>query len=162
VNHIPEFIISNSLDAEGDSLKYIFQIAADTLFNIIALTSPEITPGNITTSWNCPAMLNDNSRYYWRARATDSYEESVWSPDPVGFWTMRCGDANSDQDVNVSDAVFIINYIFVGGDPPNPIESGDCNCDGTCNVSDAVMIINYVFVGGNAPCDTDGDDIPDC
>jgi hypothetical protein len=73
-----------------------------------------------------------------------------------------CGDANSDEDVNVSDAVYIINYVFVGGDAPDPLESGDVNCDDTCNVSDAVWIINYVFVGGNEPCDTSGDSIPDC
>ena len=73
-----------------------------------------------------------------------------------------CGDANSDGSVNVSDAVSIINYVFVGGDPPYPYESGDANCDDTVNVSDAVCIINYVFVGGNEPCDTDGDSFPDC
>jgi hypothetical protein len=73
-----------------------------------------------------------------------------------------CGDANSDETVNVSDAVYIINYVFVGGDPPDPIESGDCNCDSTCNVSDAVWIINYVFVGGFEPCDSNGDGAPDC
>ena len=73
-----------------------------------------------------------------------------------------CGDANSDEIVNVSDAVYIINYVFVGGDPPDPFWSGDANCDGVCNVSDAVWIINYVFVGGNDPCDTNGDGIPDC
>jgi CubicO group peptidase (beta-lactamase class C family) len=73
-----------------------------------------------------------------------------------------CGDASGDGTVNVSDAVYIINYVFVGGDPPYPLEAGDCNCDGNCNVSDAVWIINYVFVGGNNPCDTNGDDIPDC
>jgi Dockerin type I domain len=73
-----------------------------------------------------------------------------------------CGDANSDWLVNVSDAVYIINYVFVGGNAPEPPASGDANCDGTCNVSDAVWIINYVFVGGNAPCDTNGDTVPDC
>ncbi len=73
-----------------------------------------------------------------------------------------CGDANSDKIVNVSDAVWIINYVFAGGDPPDPLESGDANCDGVCNVSDAVGIINYVFVDGNQPCDTNGDGQPDC
>jgi uncharacterized protein (TIGR02145 family) len=82
---------------------------------------------------------------------------------PVSIiYDFLCGDSNNDEIVNVSDAVWIINYVFVGGDPPDPIESGDCNCDATCNVSDAVWIINYVFVGGNEPCDTDGDSIPDC
>jgi hypothetical protein len=73
-----------------------------------------------------------------------------------------CGDANFDQAVNVSDAVWVINYVFIGGDPPIPLASGEVNCDGSVNVSDAVWIINYVFIGGNAPCDTDDDGQSDC
>jgi len=80
----------------------------------------------------------------------------------IGNDPYLCGDANNDLGVNVSDAVWIINYVFTGGAPPNPIISGDVNCDGTVNVSDAVWIINYVFTGGNLPCDPDGDAIPDC
>ena len=73
-----------------------------------------------------------------------------------------CGDANADFIVNVSDAVYIINYIFMGGPPPDPIEAGDANCDFMVNVSDAVWIINYIFQGGNGPCDVNGNGIPDC
>ncbi len=73
-----------------------------------------------------------------------------------------CGDVNDDMAVNVSDAVFVINYVFIGGEAPAPLESGDTNCDTAVNVSDAVWIINYVFIGGKAPCDTDGDNITDC
>ncbi|MBD3217046.1 MAG: hypothetical protein GF310_02130 [candidate division Zixibacteria bacterium] len=73
-----------------------------------------------------------------------------------------CGDATIDGVVNVSDAVYIINYVFISGPAPDPIEAGDTNCDSNCNVSDAVQIINYVFIGGNTPCDTDGDGEPDC
>jgi Dockerin type I domain len=66
----------------------------------------------------------------------------------------ECGDANNDQAVNISDAVWIINYVFVGGDPPQPnLACGDANGDGQVNVSDAVWIINYVFVGGDPPGD---------
>jgi Subtilase family/Dockerin type I domain len=80
----------------------------------------------------------------------------------VLFPAYICGDANGDLTINVSDAVWIINYVFVGGAPPNPLASGDANCDTIVNVSDAVWIINYVFVGGFAPCDTNGDTVPDC
>jgi hypothetical protein len=62
-----------------------------------------------------------------------------------------CGDANSDGNVNVSDAVYIINYVFVGGNPPFPLAAGDPNGDRSCNVSDAVFIINYIFIGGSDP-----------
>jgi len=73
-----------------------------------------------------------------------------------------CGDANGDLTTNISDAVYIVNYAFSGGNPPNPYESGDVNCDETVNVSDAVYIINFVFAGGNNPCDIDGNGIQDC
>lgn len=67
--------------------------------------------------------------------------------------TYLCGDANSSDDVNVSDAVYIINYVFVQGSPvPDPLDAAEVNCDGNVNVSDAVYIINYVFVGGPDPC----------
>ncbi|NIP42478.1 MAG: hypothetical protein GWO41_08430 [candidate division Zixibacteria bacterium] len=62
------------------------------------------------------------------------------------------GDANEDGSVNVSDAVYIINFVFVGGNAPFPYFVADSNCDCSVNVSDAVSIINFVFVGGDAPC----------
>lgn len=68
--------------------------------------------------------------------------------------TLR-GDANADETVNVSDAVYIINFIFLGSDPPTTDCGGDANSDGQINVSDAVFIINYVFIAGNpapGPC----------
>ena len=77
-----------------------------------------------------------------------SYEEP-WTPESA----VICGDANSDETVNVSDAVYIINYVFVGGNPPDPLCKGEANGDGKVNVSDAVYIINYVFVGGQPPVD---------
>lgn len=73
-----------------------------------------------------------------------------------------CGDVNCDESINVSDAVYIINYVFAGGPDPMPMVAGDTNCDSSCNVSDAVWIINHVFLGGNSPCDTNGDSDPDC
>jgi hypothetical protein len=61
------------------------------------------------------------------------------------------GDANSDTVVNVSDATYIINYAYGGGDPPPIPNRGDANADCKLNVSDAVYIINYAFGGGPLP-----------
>ncbi len=62
-----------------------------------------------------------------------------------------CGDANSDGITNVSDAIWIINYVFTDGPEPDPIQSGDANWDSEVNVSDAVYVINYVFNNGPVP-----------
>ncbi|MEE9443764.1 MAG: M43 family zinc metalloprotease [candidate division Zixibacteria bacterium] len=64
----------------------------------------------------------------------------------------KCGDANGGGDVNVGDAVFIINHVFKGGPAPDPIESCNVNCDEDCNVGDAVYMINHIFKGGPVPC----------
>jgi hypothetical protein len=100
--------------------------------------------------------------------ANGAVEFDFWGLAPFTACQGICGDANGDETVNVSDAVYIINYVFVGGGAPVPLACGDANSDGTVNVSDAVYIINYVFVGGGAPGDcnpgsanwTDGDCCP--
>jgi hypothetical protein len=63
-----------------------------------------------------------------------------------------CGDANGDSQVNIGDAVHLINYIFKSGPAPDPAEAGDANCDGQANVGDAVYLIAFVFNGGPRPC----------
>ena len=76
--------------------------------------------------------------------------------------SLPCGDCNADGTANITDAVYLITYIFGGGPPPNPLASGDANCDGTVNVTDAVYLIQYIFAGGPPPCDPNDDGVPDC
>ena len=63
-----------------------------------------------------------------------------------------CGDANASGNVDISDAVYLIAYIFSGGSAPVPLLAGDANCDSTVDISDAVYLISYIFSGGPAPC----------
>jgi hypothetical protein len=93
--------------------------------------------------------------YYFTLEVTDSdappstdqraYAFTVGPPSTI--W----GDANGDGTVNVSDAVFLIQYIFAGGPAPDPLMVADANCDGYVNISDAVFIITYIFAGGPEP-----------
>lgn len=62
-----------------------------------------------------------------------------------------CGDANSDEIINVGDAVFLINYIFQNGPSPDPREAGFANGDNDIDVGDAVFVINYIFKSGESP-----------
>ena len=63
-----------------------------------------------------------------------------------------CGDADGSRSVDISDAVYLIAYIFGGGPEPCPYQSGDANCSGSVDISDAVYLIAYIFSGGLAPC----------
>jgi hypothetical protein len=63
------------------------------------------------------------------------------------------GDVDGDNQVSISDAVYLINWIFAGGVAPKPLLSADVNCDGTQSVSDVVYLVNYIFGGGAPPCE---------
>lgn len=73
--------------------------------------------------------------------------------------TQECdcmpGDADGSGLVTISDAVYIINYIFAGGPAPTPYPtcSGDADCNCLVTISDTVYLINYIFAGGAPPCD---------
>jgi hypothetical protein len=67
-----------------------------------------------------------------------------------------CGDMNGDRLVEISDAVYLTNYIFKGGMspkcPPEPyIECADINGDEEVTVADVVYLINYLFRSGPEP-----------
>jgi hypothetical protein len=78
----------------------------------------------------------------------DTQSMSLTVADPP----FLCGDASGDGSINISDAVCLIAYIFVGGAPPLPYASGDADCSGTVDISDAVFLISHIFSGGPAPC----------
>jgi hypothetical protein len=76
---------------------------------------------------------------------------SATIPVSLEVASFVCGDANGDGDLNVADAVTLINYVFNGGPAPEPMQAGDNNGDGDVNVADAVYMINYVFSDGPPP-----------
>jgi hypothetical protein len=64
---------------------------------------------------------------------------------------VKCGDANADGKITVSDVVYLVNYLFKGGPIAKPYEAGEANCDGKVTVSDVVYLVNYLFKGGQPP-----------
>jgi hypothetical protein len=63
-----------------------------------------------------------------------------------------CGDTNGDERIDLRDVVFLINYLFIGGLPPQPLSLGDIDCSGRINIGDVVFLIKHIFRGGPAPC----------
>ena len=88
---------------------------------------------------NCPTVSNPSQ--------TDTDNDNIG--DACDY---VCGDADRNAIVTISDAVFMINYIFSGGPAPNPVLSADADCNSIVTISDAVYLINYIFSGGPAPC----------
>jgi hypothetical protein len=76
---------------------------------------------------------------------------------PPGHTFLR-GDCDGDGIFNLTDAIFGLNYLFLGGQEP-PCASA-CNSDGNevLNLTDAVYSLIHLFVGGDPP----PGNFPDC
>jgi hypothetical protein len=61
------------------------------------------------------------------------------------------GDANPNGVVDLSDAVFIFNFLFLGGPAPPCLKSADTNDDGSMDLSDGVSLLSHLFLGGPDP-----------
>jgi hypothetical protein len=84
---------------------------------------------------------------------TDQPSPSPGEPDTFTYnapWYVR-GDANGDWKITASDVVYLINYLYIAGPAPEPLETGDVNCDGMINAADIVYLINYLYIGGPPP-----------
>jgi hypothetical protein len=81
-------------------------------------------------------------------------ESSNYQVKPGYVWAIdiKRGDSNQDGMISIGDVVYMINYLFRGGDQPIPRETGDINCDEAVDVGDVVYLINYLFGQGPPPC----------
>ncbi|MEM7230528.1 MAG: LamG-like jellyroll fold domain-containing protein [Planctomycetota bacterium] len=61
------------------------------------------------------------------------------------------GDPDGNGRTDISDGIFTLNFLFLGGPAPECSDSADANDDGALNLTDAVFLLNFLFLGGDAP-----------
>ena len=60
------------------------------------------------------------------------------------------GDANDDRLVNITDSVFVLSYLFLGGTAPYCGDAADADDNGILNLSDPIVILNTLFLGAGS------------
>ena len=63
----------------------------------------------------------------------------------VGGTLFKRGDANADGELDISDAIFLLSYLFGSGRIPRCEKAGDANGDGTIDLGDVVRILGFLF-----------------
>ena len=63
------------------------------------------------------------------------------------------GDCNTDAVIDLTDAVYLLNYNFTGGPAPACIAACDADGDGSVSgqVTDALYLLSFSFLGGAPP-----------
>ena len=109
--------------------------------------STPVTAFNIRHSFQSPGQRV----CYYTSEASDPTKRPQLIIESTQI-PYKCGDADGSGTVTISDAVYLVNYIFAGGPVSNPIQSGDADGSGTVTISDVVYLVNYIFAGGSEPC----------
>ena len=66
-------------------------------------------------------------------------------------------DYNAEDTIDIADLVYLVNYMFNAGPPPQCDEEADLNGDSMIDIADLVYLTNYMFNGGPEPlpCQSD-------
>ncbi len=156
-------------DVAGNRYRWIMPQAQDSSTHIF-----EWNPDSIyflSVKGHQPVPFSDSIIHYWHYRGASvptsgnqNARINLWLYDgnpPADISEVEAviskfeyflrGDANSDTRVSISDIIYLINYLFKNGPPPDPLGSGNANCDEGVSVSDVVYLIVYLFKSGPPP-----------
>ncbi len=105
-----------------------------------------------------PSEWSDSTA--WRASGETLGTPGI-APTPAGGRQIP-SDANQDANLDISDAVFLVQRLFVAGDDTVPCGDGtfehtgnvallDANGDDGVNIADVIYLLNYLFQSGPRP-----------
>lgn len=124
-------------------------------------TSPCIDTGRVE---GAPAVdIDGNPRPSWGGVDMGAYEY-VGDEEPRALVAFRRGRVNPGPEIDLSDAVSLLEHLFLGADEPSCLDAADVDDDGALSLTDAVRILAYLFQGGAPPaepferCATDPDE----
>ena len=91
----------------------------------------------------CPFVSRDGKYFFFSRGGTEFWVDASF--------LCRLGDADNSGSIEISDVIYLINYLFRGGPEPIPWIAGDSNNDNKLTISDVVYLVNYLFKGGPKP-----------
>lgn len=120
----PTLTIENSLDPDGDTLTYDFEVFADPEFVNYVTGEEGVVENTDSTSWAITDTLTDNTAYYWRARAFDGAAYSLWTygsffvntaNDAPGSFYVSCPSDATSVD-SLTPTLEVTNSTDIDGD----------------------------------------------
>lgn len=132
------------------------------LVNLVFDVSTTAPPGAETTVELVDTGLPGNVEL-------ESSRVEIVSPMLTHEFFVR-GDANGDGTTDITDAVRILNFLFLGGLRPPCPDAADVADRGQVDVSSAISLLSFLFLGGipprvpfpNAGLDPTPDGLPPC
>jgi CD109 antigen len=61
------------------------------------------------------------------------------------------GDVFADKAIDLTDAIAVLGYLFLGDTTIACLDRADLNDDGKVEITDPIFLLNYLYLGGPAP-----------
>jgi hypothetical protein len=134
----------------GDSLEFLLDAVDSSLDVWIAsdqVTNDTDGDGVINYGDNCPLVYNPDQ--------ADADGDGIGDLCDLGCCIGIRGNIDDDpgQSIDISDLVYLVDFMFNSGPEPNCFEEGDVDGSGgsTIDIADLVYLVDYMFNGGPAP-----------
>ena len=95
---------------------------------------------------NCPTMFNpgqEDADSDGQGDACETIDLCIGSRGNI--------DGDLGDMIDISDLVYLVDYMFTGGPPPPVFEEADVDGNGVLDISDLVYMIDFMFNGGPPP-----------
>jgi hypothetical protein len=126
-DNCPTIDNADQADADEDNIGDLCDICPDDPENDI---DADGVCGDVD---NCPEVYNPDQ--------ADVNEDGIGD-----VCEYLCGDINGDEEFNVGDIIYFINWYFRMGPPPEHENAADVNNDGKINLGDIVTMIDNIFI----------------
>ena len=151
-------LTTTATDPDGDDITYAYSVEnADGPVDVTG------TQDGATITYTLPAgeytvsvVANDDPICPEGDSSTCSVDLDLGVDAGVG--PFRRADANDSGAADLSDAVTIFNWLFIGGAEPPCLASADTNLEGMVTLTSGVYLLNFLFNGGPPPAAP----FPDC
>ncbi|MDH3889881.1 MAG: hypothetical protein OEV49_02255 [candidate division Zixibacteria bacterium] len=142
------YVLSDSLDADLHSV-------------MTFVSGRTIVPGDPLVVFTCLIT----SRLGWAAFIASAqechtfYQEYLCLPVTADCLPPIRGNVDYDwgDAVDISDLIYLVDYMFTAGPSPPCFKEADMNMDFEIDISDLVYLVDFMFTGGPPPlpCDCD-------
>ncbi|MCB2229094.1 hypothetical protein KQH82_00120 [bacterium] len=117
---------------------------------------------DLAVGWQAPQTAPGPHTLYFRivdeagnsnVDTCSAWWQYIWSP--ASCCEGLAGNINADalDQVDLSDLIYLVNYLFLGGPAPECRGEANTNGDVDCDIdlTDLIFLVNRLFLGGPAP-----------
>ena len=69
---------------------------------------------------------------------------------PIHLLFIR-GDANGDDQLNLVDPIYLMEFLFLGRASPPCMDAADTTDDGRVELNDSIRFLSFFFIGADPP-----------